>query len=194
MKYVTWAIVPFCWLLTACSGQSTEEDKIKVYYDVQSLFSEQSNLLRNFAFIKKANIDGQSEEKTVSFDSLGWSKELAMFANMDINKGAYIGAYEIREDVTKTGKILVYERKPDAASEIDWVEVELDSEGLPLRFSGLFQEKNVLYQNKRKLSAEFVIENGRPLVSSYTIKGYQKILLKDTVRYQIESARVTKVF
>lgn len=189
MKYVIWALVPFCWMLTGCSGDAEDEDKIKDYYDVQSLFVGQPTLLRNFTFTKKANIDGQSEEKEVSFDSLGWSKELAMFANMDINKAAYLGAYEIEETTTENGKAISYKRKAGTVSGVVWMTVAFDHQGSPLRFSGLFQEQNALYQNERKLSADFVVHNGSAVLTNYTIKGYQKILMKDTVQYKIELKR-----
>ncbi len=189
MKYVIWALVPFCLMLAGCGGDAVEEDKIKAYYDVQLLFSEQSNLLGKFTFTKKANIDGQSEEKAVSFDSLGWSKELAMFANMDINKAVYVGAYEIEENATDRGKVISYKRKADTVSGVEWITVEFDQQGNPLRFCGLFLEQNALYQNERKLTADFALDNGKAVLSSYTIKGYQKILMKDTVQYKIELKR-----
>jgi len=189
MKYVIWALFPFCLVLTGCSGDAEDEDKIKAYYDVQSLFVGQPTLLRNSTFTKKANIDGQSEEKTVAFDSLGWSKELAMFANMDINKAAYVGAYDIEETNAEKGKVISYKRKAGTVSGVVWITVEFDQQNNPLRFSGLFQEQNALYQNERKLSADFAIHNGRAVLSNYTIKGYQKILMKDTVQYKIELKR-----
>jgi hypothetical protein len=189
MKYVVWALVPFCLAMAGCSGGTENEDKIKTYFDVQSLFVGQPTLLRNLTFTKKANIDGQSEEKAVSFDSLGWAKELAMFANMDINKAVYVGAYEIEETKTEKGKEISYKRKPGTVSGVVWITVEFDKQGNPLRFSGLFQEQNALYQNERKLSADFALNNGKAVLSSYTIKGYQKILMKDTVQYKIELKR-----
>lgn len=173
---------------SSCTQQSAKRE-INAYFDVDSLFTDQVYLLDGVSFNKSAIIDGKSEKAQVIFDTTAWQKELAMYIGLDINKAALVGAYELTEEDTTTGKSISYRiKQPDEAG-VQWMQVTQNTDGKVTGFEALFLEENALYQNQRKLSATFSIENGNSVLEAYRIEGYQKILLKDTVNYTIEATR-----
>ncbi len=173
----------------SCTQQSAKRE-INAYFDIDSLFMEQTYLLAGVPFSKSAVIDGKSETGHVTFDTTAWQKELAMYIGLDINKAALVGAYESSEEVTPAGKSVSYQLKQANDAGVQWIQLNQNKDGLVTGLEALFREENALYQNQRKLSATFNIENGKSVLQTYRIEGYQKILLKDTVNYTIVASRV----
>ena len=180
------------WLSASACDRQAERKMITEYYDIDSLFLSQPPLLKDLAFTKSANIDDKAESSTVKFDTTGWKKELAMFLAMDINKAALVGAYEKSETPTAIGKNISYKLKPGEDSGVKWIQLEQDSTGNVFLFKALFEEDNALYQNRRELTARFEVTEKRSVLNSYKVEGYQKIIMKDTVKYSIEARLVAK--
>lgn len=175
-------------LLTGC-GQQASRREINAYFDFRELFGSQVRALRDYSFEKSALIDGKSEAGTVQFDTTGWKKELSMFMDIDINKAALVGAYEEESETTAAGTMHTYTLKPGQEESVKWIKLEKDSEGKVQKVAAQIKEDNVLYHNQRELSAVFENTSGQPLLMAYRVKGYQKILTKDTVHYEIEARR-----
>jgi len=172
--------------LSSCESSSSAK-KISAYFDVAELFLSQAKLIKNVSFEKSASIDSLTETKTLKFDSLEWTKELSMFINMDINKAVLVGAFSEEKTNSSDGSSVLYKKKPEVESGVQWMKLDYDSQGNVVAFSGRFEEENALYQNSRELSATFATQNGMSTLESYSIRGFQKILMKDTVNYQIEA-------
>ena len=172
--------------LSSCESSSSAK-KISAYFDVAELFLSQAILIKNVSFEKSASIDSLIETKTLKFDSLEWTKELSMFINMDINKAVLVGAFSEEKTNSSDGSSVLYKKKPEVESGVQWMKLDYDSQGNVVAFSGRFEEENALYQNSRELSATFATQNGMSTLESYSIRGFQKILMKDTVNYQIEA-------
>ncbi|MEQ9373571.1 MAG: hypothetical protein RIG68_00190 [Imperialibacter sp.] len=172
--------------LSGCESSSSAT-KITAYFDVAGLFTSQADRIVGTSFEKSASIDSLTETKTLKFDSLEWTKELSMFINMDINKAVLVGAFSEEKANLSNGSSVLYKKKPEVESGVQWMKLEYDSQGNVVAFSGRFEEENALYQNSRELFATFAAQNGVSTLESYSIKGFQKILMKDTVNYQIES-------
>ncbi|WP_416867906.1 MAG: hypothetical protein ACMVP2_12300 [Imperialibacter sp.] len=172
--------------LSSCESSSSAK-KISNYFDVAELFLSQAKLIKNVSFEKSASIDSLIETKTLKFDSLEWTKELSMFINMDINKAVLVGAFSEEKTNSSDGSSVLYKKKPEVESGVQWMKLDYDSQGNVVAFSGRFEEENALYQNSRELSATFATQNGMSTLESYSIRGFQKILMKDTVNYQIEA-------
>ncbi len=186
MKKTICGILLLSLSLGGCDSSSSG-NKVSAYFDVAGLFAEQAKMMENIPFRKTASIDKQTEEKTLSFDSLEWTKELSMFINMDINKAVLVGAYEQESIPENKGSTIAYTKKSTIDAGVQSLKIALDNEGKVVGFYGLFEEENALYQNKRELSASFTVKNGKSHLASYTISGYQKILMKDTVNYQVSA-------
>jgi hypothetical protein len=172
--------------LSGCESSSSAT-KITAYFDVAGLFTSQADRIVGTSFEKSASIDGLTETKTLKFDSLEWTKELSMFINMDINKAVLVGGFSEEKANSSDGSSVLYKKKPEVESGVQWMKLDYDSRGNVVAFSGRFEEENALYQNSRELFATFAAQKGVPTLESYRIKGFQKILMKDTVNYQIEA-------
>jgi hypothetical protein len=190
MKYTFFGSIALLSIVLSSCESSSSAKKISAYFDVANLFNSQATLVLNTSFQKTASIDGENETKTVRFDSLEWTKELSMFANMDINKAVLVGAFDEEETTTETGRTVTYRKKPELEGGVQWIRLDYDGKGNVAAFSGLFREENALYQNMRELSATFSSREGMPTIEEYSIKGFQKILMKDTVNYEIEAKAV----
>lgn len=177
-----------CIFLSAC-GQSSARKEISAYYKIDSLFNSQIHELAGVPFSKAAIIDGKSENALVTFDTTAWKKELSMFAGLDINKAALVGAYEVTEETTSTGRSVSYNLKGPGDAGVQWIRLEQNAAGKVVKMEALFREENALYQNQRKLSANFGVVDGKSVLHAYRVEGFQKILMKDTVNYKIEASK-----
>lgn len=186
MRNISGVSITVLAMLAACTGQSTTR-AIDAYYDVRGLFVSQAVRLQGAEFEKRALIDGKEETATVDFDSLEWTKELSMFINMDINKTALVGAYEMQSTPTSDGNLIRYSKKPGSDAGVQWIELMQNAKGQVVSFSGFFREENALYETQRELHADFAVSDGMPVMVTYSISGYQKILLKDTVTYTVSA-------
>ncbi len=54
------------------------------------------------------------------------------------------------------------------------------------KIEATIHEDNLLYANGLVLVMEFEDETGRPLLSHYSMNGFQKMILRDSVHYSLE--------
>src|SRR4030095_152784 len=91
-------IVLFTLFFLSCS---TNDQKVAVLYNVDSLFNTQNDYLLGHQAVlnKKAVLNGIEKITTINpKDSLAWNQELAIFFELDVvNKPIYKGVYKIEE-------------------------------------------------------------------------------------------------
>lgn len=186
-KFAT-TIFLFGVLLSSCSSERTREIGL---YNIDSLVTTQAvHLLAHKATLTKtARLDNSEKISTViPKDSLEWENELAIFSELNaINKPSNKGAYNVE----------VYK---DAETGLD-VKSFSTKEELPVRFLKIFykqspdsirrieakyNESNSLYSSGRFLRMEFSQAAENPLLHSYSINGGQKMVLDDSVRYDVK--------
>lgn len=169
----------------ACVPTSATIETDKKYFDLIQFVNAQVNELNARKPQVKKKIFLGSETDEILSDTLNWEKELALFREADINSPSFRDSYEIDEDklshsITYTAKESRLKVKEitiifDENSQIDKISVK--------QIKIFFLEDNQLYELQRDL----VMELKNNLLSAYTIKGFQKVILKDSLIYQIEA-------
>ncbi|GJM29442.1 MAG: hypothetical protein DHS20C17_20770 [Cyclobacteriaceae bacterium] len=174
-------------LLASCSGE--KPPAVEKYFNLPGfldqqlaiLYQEQPEIVKNIIF-------GDQVENTVisGLDSSQWQKELKIFTEHDINKPVLIDAYSTEEVITdQGGKQLIYRLSDSGNSGILNMEVNFDSLDRVASLSSTFREENLLYGNFREVS---LTTGPGGKLGQYSVKGYHKLLLNDTVHYQMEVA------
>ncbi|MCD0489063.1 hypothetical protein LPB86_12555 [Pedobacter sp. MC2016-14] len=85
-------------LFIACNPSDNEKRNMgKSYFDLQSYFAKEAERLNKEkpTINKEVSINGEAESKLLKIED--WSKELASFTNADINKTAWMGAFEVKK-------------------------------------------------------------------------------------------------
>lgn len=176
----------FIFFFTSCNG-TVERDK-QEYFDMEGLVSQQIRLLNSLDpyLIKKASINGVEEEKNRKLDSAEWVSELSIFMETDINKPKLMGNYNKEELEKDNQKVILYTAKDPAEVQVEFLKIIYQNERLN-SIESFFTEKNILYVTRRKLEMTFSQNQGEPILSDYRITGQQKMILKDTINYKIDS-------
>jgi hypothetical protein len=161
--------------LGACAGQVPGQGQNGAYYDLAGLVNQQvAHLASSRATVTKySQTSGAAEEQAKL--AVDWAQELALFAKADLNKPVLRDAYtaEVGEGslayTAKDPKLAVRSLRiygPQAAP--DSISIE-------------FHEANSLYQAQREMHLVFA----RQRLATYRIRGYQQMLLSDTLRYTV---------
>lgn len=172
---------------TACSP-AVKEKPITTYYDVETLVNEQVAKLRkqDAHLAKKISIDGEMEQDTISFDSLGWINELGVFKLADINKPNLRDLYEASEKSVDGQKVWSYRAEKQSLG-IEFLNVYFGSDSTLKKLEARYNEENALYSSERNMEMAFENVEGESMLTSYKIFGKQKMIMKDEVAFQIES-------
>lgn len=179
--------------LIGCQRDPISSSDSEQYFDLSAIVNEQIELLTdlNPEITKQSKLGEDSTLVTLRLDSLGWSEELQIFKEVNINLPAYYGLYTI----TKS--------KEDAYSNLFYDDYQADSSSnLAVRSLRIYYLKNLkdikrievsvmeineLFKANRYL--EMRLENRRDVVTlnSYRISGNQKLIVGDPTNYFIQA-------
>lgn len=175
-------------------GSCSVRNKTKALYPVDSLLNAQANYLS----YKKANVkkvvvlDGKEEEITVTPKSaVAWKNELEVFTALDvINKPINRNLYKVDESSDSRSNLTV---KSFVTTEEDLPVkyFKIYYQGNPKRLRKLeahFNELSSLYKSARELTMDFQQFGDTVVLTSYSIVGGQKMMLDDSVQYQIRGS------
>lgn len=183
------SLLIFC-TLSACENVQTQKMSEKPYFDLNGLLQKQIILLDSLRpeVSKITLIDGVEEAQKTKFDSLDWLREMEIFFEVDINEPILRDAYKLEEkNIGDSIRLFSYQAVDKENLEIEFLDVYYpDDKELPSRISAVFTEKNALYGSKRSLQLNFGDIEGQHVLEGYSIKGIQKMLLKDTIFYEVE--------
>lgn len=171
-------LVVLGWAMLSCREDRGSVKELKVYFDLDSLMDAQVHLLseRQATLIKRVGMDGQQEQKTLRPDSAGWQDELRIVRDFNLNKPSYVGGYS--EEVSDGN--IQYVLAGKLRSPVQYFEIDQSGRQIDQIRSRYFEDKSI-YQLQRDL--ELVFEGS--LLKSYRISGFQKMILKDTVKYTL---------
>lgn len=160
------------------------------YFDLKGLLDEQIVLLDSLhpTLNKTTRIDGDEESLSLQLDSSGWAREMEIFFDVDINEPILRDAYLRKdENLGDSLRLESYEAKAGKNAEIEYLKIFYNRDSdVPQRITAVFTEKNALYDSKRLLKLEFDQRRDLNILSGYSIEGVQKMLLKDSIYYEIE--------
>jgi hypothetical protein len=175
--------------ITSCQNNTAVSKK---YFDVDSLIDQQLVYLEKTgaSLTKVASIDSVNDKANFKPDSASWAKELEVFRHLDIiNKPIYVDAYDITDGEKDVNSNLIV-RSFIANREIPVKSLKLFYQGSPQRLRKLeavLNEQNSLYYTSRKFSLELEDVNEQLVLSRYNVRGVQKMILRDSVRFSIAS-------
>ncbi len=174
-------------LFIGCQSDNAEiKDKEHKYFDLEGLVKNQIALLdQNKPTIRKiAVIDG--EEESIESNALNWEKEFVMFMESDINKSKLLMQYDTEQFTSDAGdEIIKYTNVDETGTGV--VSMEIVKKGKNDKIKVVTIEKceyNTLYASKLQLEMQFNNDQSN-LLSSYSVKGFEKIILKDSLKIEI---------
>lgn len=178
-------------LLVMVSCQMKPDKNVSLYFDTDSLMQEQKKLLyeRKAQISKKASVKGQTSKGLVKPDSIqAWDQEFQFLEKININKPALRGAYEVKEynDPSSNLKVREYSGTKEGL-EVPFLKLYYLNTPDNLRvIEAEYVEDNPIYHSRRKLKFFFDDFTGTSLIHKYAITGSQKMILKDSVRFEVK--------
>jgi len=191
-------------LLSVITLISCESEKPPAtFYPVDSLINDQVRYLTKIdaGLFKEALLSGQTDTSTfIPQDTTAWVKELEIFRKLDeINKPVNKEFYEVNDGQIDPGSNLKVMAFVPRSQLSDKIRRQLSIQYLKIYYQGsidkprkleaLYDEENLLFGSARFLSMHFQQIGNRTVLTSYAVKGGQKMVLGDSVAFYI-SGRV----
>lgn len=151
------------------------------YFDLRGLLDAQVQALtaRHPGVEKQVSLRGSAPE-TVQVPSVKWADELQIFYQADINKAALHGAYAVDSASLPGGATRRTYRLRPGHDNAPVLRLEVTSTaGQPQLIAATLKQDNALSFGQKDL--RLTLQNGR--VSQYSVRGVQKLVLFDTLRY-----------
>ncbi len=173
-------------LSTTCSEKKEATPK---YYDFDKLLNDQIALLteQKRVLVKAAGL-GDNPKDTVFQPSMkGWERELEAFRLLEtINKPAFQQSYKIADAIEDpSSNLKIHEFTSDKAR-VTSVRLYYHNDLSRLkRIECEMAQQNLLYSSKDQLTLKFDDEEGKAVLTGYSMTGYQKMILGDTTRFSI---------
>lgn len=185
--------------LTSCESEKPPA----TFYPVDSLINDQVRYLTKIdaGLVKEALLSGEMDTSTfIPQDTTAWTKELEIFRKLDeINKPVNKEFYEVNDGQIDPGSNLKVMAFIPASQLSDKIRKQLSIQylriyyqgniGKPRKLEALYEEENLLFGSARLLSMHFRQIDNRTVLTSYAVKGGQKMVFGDSVAFYI-SGRV----
>ncbi|NJM24501.1 MAG: hypothetical protein HC859_02210 [Bacteroidia bacterium] len=178
---------------TVWCGCERKVDNATTFFAFDSLIENQSRELESHhaGLHKTARMDELSDDTLVTrLSAEEWARELEIFSALrDINKPVNVSNYDVQRnepDVKSNLRLLSVQSK-EKGMKVSYLKVYyLDEPSKLRRIEGEVIEDNSLYDSRKKLILNFDNIHNKSMLISYSILGGQKMMLGDSVTYQIE--------
>jgi len=178
-------------LIAIALGSCHSKRQPATFYPVDSLVSGQINYLTDIraGLFKEALLGGKADTLTYTpDDTVAWLTELGIFRKIDIiNKPVNKGSYLVSDGLFDPGSNLTI-RAFTSLKKLPVVYLKVYYQGSiekPRKIEALYDEANALYKSARLLSMHFEQIENRTVLTSYVIKGGQKMVFGDSVAFYI---------
>jgi len=185
---ITVTLVCMPMLLCTCARRQPE---MRGTFSIDSLLRAQASLLHELRASIDKEIILKNERETINVilnDTLAWQKELEVFDVMAaINKPVNRNRYQVTESADTKSNLRVKTFSANEDLPVEYVRLYYRDKPSRLRkLEGAQRVANGLFKSARLLSIEFDDFNGTPVMTSYSVWGGQKMLLDDTVQYDVK--------
>ncbi|WP_187311660.1 hypothetical protein [Hymenobacter sp. BT188] len=182
-----------CWLLgllalvSACGSEAVgpapaKETRKPMYFDIKGFLDAQTQELtrRNPAVEKRVELRGGQME-TTRVPEVDWSKELQIFYQTDINKPALRGAYAVDSAAKGDTLLRTYSRKTGIDNSVERITVlsAVATPAVAREITATLTQDNPLFFSQKRV----VMHTTDGHLLDYQVKGVQKLVLFDTLRY-----------
>jgi hypothetical protein len=158
-----------------------------LYFDVPGFIATQTALLEkeNPAAFKSVLANQQARESK-TLQNLQWPKELAVFAELDLNKPALRQAFTVTRQAAAGDLVTqTYHKKPDADGDIAFLSVTTGPDQEVRALRAIRKNENPLISSSQHLELTCAYKNGRYRIQTYKISGRQKPIIFDSLQYVI---------
>lgn len=149
------------------------------YFDLAEVLDAQVDQLAGGSWnaAKTVTVNEGTDQLQQSLDSLLLKEELAIFQAFNPGRSQFKNAFEIDESPGLT----TYTKKASERQSLQWVKVE--ERGNTLRITAEIIEETSIYTNQKNM--DMLLESG--VLKSYALKGYQKMLFRDTTFFEMKA-------
>ena len=176
-------------LCIAC--QRSDEQITMAFFNVDSLIDAQVNQLtqQNSSLWKNAKMAGKSDSVFIeNLDTNAWKKELEIFRKLDLNnKPVNKTNYTIKKGLhDPESNLLVCEYAALTKQPLSRVKIYYQDKMLnPKKIEGEIFEHNGLYSSIEHLTLILDETHSHPMLTQYKITGGQRMILGDSVQFEI---------
>lgn len=179
-------------LLLAVPAVSCESEKNPAaFYAIDSLVLAQARYLASMEarLSKEALLRGETDTLTYTpGDSIAWVNELDIFRKLDIiNKPVNRGSYRVNDGLLDRESNLTV-KAFTSLKKLPVAYLKIYYQGTiskPRKIEALYDEATPLHQSARLLSMHFQQIENRTVLTSYAIRGGQKMVVGDSVAFFI---------
>jgi hypothetical protein len=177
--------LPFLGLFSCSAPTPVQPAREQMYFNVPGFIEQQAEVLtRQQAALQKTVFfrAGKPEVKTLS--PVNWKDALQNFRETDLNKKALGEAYAVSSNSTSEGQRTLYTRKPKINTPVKSLEVLTDARNQVKMLRAVYEEDNALFYNREIRELYTGADN---LLNHFTISGVQKVILFDSIPYQVKA-------
>ena len=184
-------LIPFLGLAGCSEPAPVKPVSGEAYFDVPGFMQQQLVLLKQQQpALQKTVWVNHEKPETHQLKTVNWEEELQHFLEIDLNKKALQGAYQVSEENTAAGKRTVYTRKPDVNTPVKTLEIFTDQANAVKELRAVSEEKNALFYNRE----ERVLNLGNDqILQKYYVSGVQKVVLFDSLHYTAKAAAIREL-
>lgn len=157
--------------------------------EIDSLISFQVTLLaeKSVSLSKSAAVSAHRSDTVLTPNFTQWSGELEVFRDLGLlNHTLYKGSYRIEDPLDDPRSNLSIRRFTNNSAPLRSLQVYYQGDLARIRqLTGIIEEVNPLYSAHRELTMRFDEWNGQLALSSYSVAGFQKVALRDTVWFSV---------
>lgn len=157
---------------------------------IDRLLSEQAEQLARqpVRLHKSASVSLHESDTTYTLSASEWKTELEVFETLGlVNQTLYRDTYRITDPVDDPrSNLLIRQYLHDEAPLRSLQVFYQQTRDHVRRMEGTVLEVTPLYTTRRELMLKFEDANGRPLLTGYSVTGFQKLALRDTVWFMIQ--------
>jgi hypothetical protein len=179
----------FILIFSSCEQKKIDRND---FFPIEKIIGEQALLLSSSHadLHKKATLnDSLYEVSTTPADSMAWSHELDIFRELElINKPIYKDDYVITDNINDPkSNLVIKEFRATRNIPVSLVKIfhRPGNEDM-IKMEAIYNEENSLYRSSRHMSLVWDDHDGNQVLTSYAIKGGQKIFLGDTTVFEIQ--------
>ena len=190
MRWLMLVFLAASLLTGACGVPGAKSVKTDKYFDLAGLLDRQAALwYAGGARLEKVLVaDGKEDKMLISPDSVGQLKaELKLFYEADINKPGLEDAYDEKTLPGADGSHSVINVAKKKAPRVRLIEYDYEQHQLR-RIRIIVQNKNDIYDLQKEMLLNFEQTDGRERLTSYSISGRQRMLMKPELRFSISGS------
>lgn len=164
-----------------CGYKSIDSIDIPSYPNFGELYENQYEKLSGRSLEKEIWLSGKKEKQILKFDSIGWKKQVSFLDDINPYQPKYIGVFEKEEHDSH----LLLKLKKGENSTLKKLQIKYNGSNYAHIKASLVEDKDVFISGKE---IEVYFEEG--IISSWEIKGYQKMILGDSVAFRIKAKMI----